>query len=394
MRINPRQGVLGHPLDASPAAIATRFAHAVAARADEILIVHPNNTAHWEPWAGGAVPVAPYAVHIASARGYRTLALDFDGGEAARQAEQAASILREAGLRHVLTRSGPHNRYHVLATFIDWVAPAAMARMGRVLRRRFPSLDDGKLRNPETGAIRPPLSPHRVSGRSEPLGSLADALAILETGNPVSAWRRFAEVVGVPLLTPRMERLLRQGDESSTYRSRSEVVHAIALAHANARSSQEHLLDDLLDPSNAAGNKVREKRDPRRYVHQSWSRACARVERSPLIRNRTQAVAYLTRVRAGIDAAPWPGRTGATRYAIMQAHLAVAERVGGPEYHASVRDIADGAGVHVATVIRHLRYLLRVGWLRRRGLRYPGHATRWRLVSRLQPYNLTPPVRG
>jgi hypothetical protein len=178
--------------------------------------------------------------------------------------------------------------------------------------------------------------------------------------------------------------VLWQGDTEGRYLSRSEVVHAIALAHANAGSDEEHLIEDLLDPLNAAGDKVRAMHHRRcvQYVRRSWLRACGRVKRSPLIQNRVQALVQLGRVRAAINGAIWPGRAGATAYAIMQAHLAIAERAGGIEYHACVRDVADLAGVHLMTVVRHHKRLIRTGWIRRRGLRPRGLATRWRLCAR------------
>ena len=313
-----------------------------------------------------------------------------------RDAKGAVALLQQADIVYALTCSGRLGARHILVTLTDPIPPAAMARMARALRQRFPALDDGMLRNPWTGAIRPPLSPHRFSGRSEVVGDVAEALAALEDGNPPAAWRQLAEVVGIPLLTPAMERLLLDGDVEHRYRSRSEVVYAIALAHANAGSTEAHLLDDLLDAMNVAGEKVREMPHRRciHYVRHSWRRACARAKRSPVIRNRPEALAQLERVRATVEAALWPGRAGATAWLILQAHLAVAECAGGPDYFASVRDIADLAGVTVRTVIRHHAHLLWSRWLRRRGLRYPGQATRWRLLSPCHDCHQSHPPTG
>jgi len=380
-------------LDAPPANLAARFARAVAARRDEVLLIHADNAAHWDSWAGDDIPRTPFAVHLADGRGFRALALDLDGDGAARDAQGAAALLQQAGVAHAVARSGSRDGLHVLATFTDPIPPAAMARISRALRRSFASLDDAKLHNPATGAIRPPLSPHRIAGRSEVVGDAAEALAALEAGNPPEAWRRLAGVAGVPLLSPRMEQLLHEGDEARRYRSRSEVVHAVAMAHANAGSSEEHLIEDLLDPMNAAGEKVREmhRHQCARYVHRSWLRACARVRRSPLIRNRPDALARLARIRAAIETAVWPGISGGTDYAIMQAQLEIAEHAGGPDYFASVRDVAELAGIHTETVVRHHRALRRAGWLHQRGPRYCNQATLWRLCT--LPHTIIP-LRG
>lgn len=371
-------------LDLPRQILAERFARSVAARSDELFIIRPDNSGHWEHWPTNGVPAVPFAVHLADVRGYRTLGFDFDGTRAGSDARETVALLQNARVRGVLTKSGPLDRWHVLATFAHPIPPATVARMVRTLKRRCTSLDDGKLRNPETGAIRPPFAPHRLGGRSEPIGDLAEALAALEAGNPPEAFRRLAEAVGVPLLTPRMEYLLLYGRGPRHYQSRSEVVMAIALAHANAGSTEEHLLDDLLDTSNAAGDKVQTMcgRDGCRYVHRCWLRACERVRRSPMIASRPDALSRLDQIREAIEAAPWPGRKGATRHAIMQAHLAIAQRAGAIEYDASVREVAERAGVHVLSVIRHHGPLIKARWLRRRGLRYPGQATHWRLIAR------------
>ena len=47
------------------------------------------------------------------------------------------------------------------------------------------------------GAIRPPLAPHRFGGHSGPIGA-AEALKILEAGNPPQSWQLLVEAVGVP----------------------------------------------------------------------------------------------------------------------------------------------------------------------------------------------------
>ena len=386
-------------LDAPPESLALRFARAVAAQTDEILIVHPDNSGHWQAWGGVSLPREPYAVHVADRRGFRTFPLDFDGEKTGDDAGRGASLLRDAGVRYVRTRSGPGGGQHLLATFTIPIAPAAMARVARALRWKFPSLDYAKLWNPDTGAIRPPLSPHRLGGRSEIIGDVFEALAILEAGNPPDAWPHLARLVGIPLLTPRMERLLRYGDEVGRYRSRSEIVHAIALAHVNAGSTEGHLLDDLLDPVNVAGEKVRSLRGDRaqrRYVHRSWFKACARVQRSPAIRTRPDALAQLARIRAAVETASWPGSTGATSYKVICAHLVIAEKARSINgYHASVRDVADLAEMHITTVSRAHRRLIRSGWLRRITPRYPHSADRWRLCIPMQICNtLTSPMGG
>ena len=125
-------------------------------------------------------PGRPYAVHLADESGrYRLLGFDLDAakGPVAADVDRLRELLTRAGLAHVVCASGPGGGRHVWAAVAQPVAAAVVAGIARALAAMLPSLDTAPLLNPRTGALRPPLAPHRLGGRSEVLdGRLSDLL--------------------------------------------------------------------------------------------------------------------------------------------------------------------------------------------------------------------------
>ena len=122
----------------------------------------------------------PYALHLADEAGrYRLLGFDLDVGKGpvAADVDRLRALLTRAGLAHVVCASGPGGGRHVWVALAQPVTAAVVAGIARGLTAMLPSLDTAPLRNPRTGALRPPLAPHRLGGRSEVLdGRLSDLL--------------------------------------------------------------------------------------------------------------------------------------------------------------------------------------------------------------------------
>ena len=125
-------------------------------------------------------PGRPYALHLADEAGrYRLLGFDLDAGKGpvAADVDRLRALLTRAGLAHVVCASGPGGGRHVWVALAQPVTAAVVAGIARGLAALLPSLDTAPLRNPRTGALRPPLAPHRLGGRSEVLdGRLSDLL--------------------------------------------------------------------------------------------------------------------------------------------------------------------------------------------------------------------------
>ena len=125
-------------------------------------------------------PGRPYALHLADEAGrYRLLGFDLDVGKGpvAADVDRLRALLTRAGLAHVVCASGPGGGRHVWVALAQPVTATVVAGIARGLAAMLPSLDTAPLRNPRTGALRPPLAPHRLGGRSEVLdGRLSDLL--------------------------------------------------------------------------------------------------------------------------------------------------------------------------------------------------------------------------
>ncbi|WP_345482110.1 hypothetical protein [Amnibacterium soli] len=118
-------------------------------------------------------PSVPWAVPLSSAEGYRLIAFDFDakGDEdaAAADAVTLADLLAEAGISHVICRSGPSGGRHVWTATTEAIDPDLVGTMARLASAVLPSLDIAPLRNSATGCVRPPGTPHRDGGWSQVL---------------------------------------------------------------------------------------------------------------------------------------------------------------------------------------------------------------------------------
>jgi hypothetical protein len=166
-------------------------------------------------------------------------------------------------------------------------------------------------------------------------------------------------------LSPRMQHLLRTGDYSSYgYPSRSEMILALAVGAVNANWTLEVFLYALLDPQNAAGHKVRERRNPKKYISGRWRKALDRVALMPPIGNRDDAQQEILRVLAVAERQVWVRRGGASEWAVLQAHVRIALKCGKVVYQASIRDIGEEAGLTAPAVSDVHRRLRSKGWLR------------------------------
>jgi len=125
-------------------------------------------------------PDEPWAVYLTDQTGaFRLLAFDFDAakGDPAADAATFCGWLENAGLPHLLTRSGPSGGRHVWLALAEAVDAGVVDTLARLVRARLTSLDIAPLSNPVTGCVRPPGSPHRAGGSSTVLAGDPAALA-------------------------------------------------------------------------------------------------------------------------------------------------------------------------------------------------------------------------
>jgi hypothetical protein len=145
-----------------------------------------------------------------------------------------------------------------------------------------------------------------------------------------------------------MQELLEKGDVHGEYLSRSEPIMALALAAVNARWTPSEF-ETAMERSPAYA-KLRDRRDAERELERCWKKAKYRVRLSPPIIARNDDLRELHEVRLLVGRTTWPGRAGATDKKVLEAHLQIAERARSIQYSASLRQIADLAGVTARTV--------------------------------------------
>ena len=321
-----------------------RFAKAIARPGTKALLISPDNSHDgWLSLPNAVASGRAYAVEVAE----DVLAIDCDDSDRRHVVEPLATRCRNAGYRPVMLNSGQPGRIHLLTRVLDPVSREGMADFARQHRLDVRS------------CIRPPLSPHRLD---LPLSFIAptdpnDALIALEFGHRAHR------------LSRRMHRLLRNGDSEARYESRSEVVQAIATGAINACWSERRLYWALRDERNVAGVRVREIAERQgdtaaeQCVHRTWLKATRYALANPPVANRPQVLALIEALRDAANRLLGPGLAGGTDRAVLGAHADIAAMTGKFVYSASVREIAEYAGVSYPTVSRSNRRLCGAGWL-------------------------------
>lgn len=353
-----------------------RFALAIVKPGGNALLVDENNDgAGWVAIDTAITRSTAFAVEVAD----DIFAAESDCPDNAAAVHQLVQEMRNAGRQPVLIASGQVGHFHVLARIADEAERKRLDQHARDLKLQV------------RRSIRPPLAPHRL-GLPPELLEPADPDAALEALGPERARR----------LSQHMQHLLKHGDRSGRYASRSEVVQALVLAAVNAGWPFERTLFVLSDPRNVGGAKVQQIAEQeggsraRAYVRRSWGRARARVASSPAFRDRDGAREVVQQIEQHADAIAWPGKAGSTDRAVLQAHLDLARELGLLTYGASDRSIGLRAGTRYATANEAHRRLVVRGWLRRLQKGTGSKASTWRLDDRRQGQkrNTPPSSRG
>ena len=298
------------------------------------------------------------------------LAVDSDKPELLDRALKLADELRAAGLRPVVCDSGPGaGRVHLFALIDDHAERERWERRAQLLG--FDPRSD----------IRPPFSLHRDrKSRSIP--------------------RDLDPQVALAMLTPRRKRrkpsgkiweLLKKGAHPEYRKAdgtldRSRAMHAIMVAFV-AAGWRFATIRGLLKRS-PVFSKLAGRGDADKIMRSSFDRAVRRVESDDATRCPPDVQEAVARERARASAARWPGTGGGSRFALLHALYEVATLAGHSSFTASVRQLADAAGVGVAAASRGLDRLVQDGWI----VRIPtprSRTTRWELPRNAPNRNTT-----
>lgn len=339
------------------------FAQAVARPGGQALLLKTNNKAdRWVPLATAVNSGRAFAVEVDS----EILAVDADDAGLRAEMFRLRAECQRSGCMPVMVNSGQPGRLHLFARVGD---RELHSRLAAAAKRRGMDVRQ---------SIRPPLAPHRFARFSSTL---------LEPCDPLVALQALQRLVSpIIRLSERMENLLRYGDTQHIYKSRSEVVQALATAAVRAGWSFEMFLNTLLLAPLLGGAKLQEINDKRgyraarKYATRSWQRAVRFVQAKADVRgDHNEAQRHARAVQSEADERAWPGMAGGSTRAVLEAHIAIAEQTARLDYHASIREVAELAGVSSPTARTAHRRLMKAGWLTliQRG-RGP-YANRWRL---------------
>jgi transposase len=129
------------------------------------------------------------------------------------------------------------------------------------------------------------------------------------------------------------------------------------------------------------------------YVEGAYRRAVFRHR--PGFRDAAEALAEIGQIRARVSSLGWNARCGPTDHAILLAHLNIAERRKSLSYGASVREIAEGAGLSsIGTVSRSHRRLRNGGWLVANERSGRSKSSQWTIWQKRTKKNIRISLRG
>jgi len=377
-----------------------------------------NETDGWVNEYSRSVPVdqetprAPWAMNLFDASGAaRYLCFDFDSkkGNASHDAGRLQLWLDELNIASLWCWSGPSRGVHLWVALDEPTDAGLVREIARMAAQVLVSLDPVPMTNARTGAVRPPLSPHRNGGRSEPRGdidvmrrastSAADVLRLktllLDVGaelpQPWGATMRGVRLdpTGEPYvagvrreLSARMKALLEQPPAADASLSTARVLAACANARwrvdevrelATWAPALEHLRSVR---TSSASRSPRSAAGRRRALASAWRSAVAFVALNPVqavsadeaFLSRAHRVATaLDRVQSRADVSPglWSGgraRTAAaaTSYAaraVLDAVCLFMAQAARTEVEVDVRRISAETGYGRTRISEVLRWL-------------------------------------
>jgi len=375
----------------------------------------------------GPRPDAPWALYLTNQTGsFRLLAFDFDAakGDPAGDAAMLCGWLEDAGLAHLLTRSGPSGGRHVWLALSDAVDAGTVDTLARLVRARLPSLDIAPLANPVTGCVRPPGSPHRAGGSSTVLAGDPAALAaptvtaadVTRLVDTLAAGHQPEPLApldpAVPLPTDRTGRFYLPGIRRQLPAGSAQAlqVHAAAVdantvlrrvlvgaAAARWRCADvaalvalspglEHLRSQGQGPGVA--RRVRSPGEGRAVLARQWDRAVRWVASHPRASNcedptfepRAAALAGLVeaaQTRADAASGRWAGPGGPADRRVLDALCLLSLQAVSAVVEADIRRLGLVCGIGRETARTALLRLARDGWVTRHAPAQGPRAASW-----------------
>ena len=210
----------------------------------------------------------------------------------------------------------------------------------------------------------------------------------------------------LPALSPRIERLLIEGDTDNQYAPHThqrggttraaaahawKITRAVAAAAARAGWNKNQFTHVMLDGPFKAGQharrilQLRDRETALRWLHRAYDGAATHIAHTSPIADRHDFYASLAALRARVEITPWPGTQGKTDLKNMLARIAICEQRGDWDHTVSERDLAERMGCSRATAIRSNTRLMAANRLRKLDSGTSHHAARWILILPVTP---------
>lgn len=166
--------------------------------------------------------------------------------------------------------------------------------------------------------------------------------------------------------------LLRDGDHTGRYRSRSEAAMALALAMTNAGWTWPDWHREMTDDTNRLAawaltrpdGTTRTTRDTTRRLESTWTKAQARAADRPAVNTPTDTQHLIGEIRATASTRTWHGPGGRRDRDVLTALLDLATQRGTTTPQTSVRALCEHTAYRSArTISTALRSLTEAGWL-------------------------------
>ena len=384
-------------------------------------------------------PDGPWALPLTdNAGGFRFLCFDLDAkdGNPQRDAHRLTRWLDQLAITYVVCVSGPSGGRHVWVALTAAADAALVNQLARRAKTVLPSLDLSPLTNDTTGAVRPPLSPHRAGGHSQPLGSVEVLLTPSTTPQRLAQLDEWLQEEGVELppapqtsrprgvdvdadghpylagdrrdLSPRIRELLASPPAADT----SATMAQIFLAAANARWRRADVaalvrtypaLEHARTRRHAGTRVPRTDVGQRHVIDGAWRMAVAYAATHPgngagddptFPQREEHVVAALTRAQERADALPgmWgadhtstahrAARGSAAHRAVLDALCLYMAQAVSLEIEADTRRLALDTGWGRTTAQNALTALQEAGWIRRTAEATGEHGARYTLSEK------------
>jgi hypothetical protein len=181
---------------------------------------------------------------------------------------------------------------------------------------------------------------------------------------------------------------LHKGERIGPDRTDSALLWRVELSAANADVPAQYLFKALLDHENVGGKKLqkivleRGETAARKYFQRDYAKALAWVREHPVLREPSLVEAIVAGIEREASRVVWAGKAGANDFHNLQAHCAIARRLRCLTYYASVRELAEIAGLDTMTISRSNKRLVNGGVLKLSDHRKLGTSQRWTLLPR------------